>query len=223
MGKLSFAARVVVPGRTFMRRLWDLKAKYDHPKIKPHYRVALDAASCRADIKWLNVFLDDWNGRSFFLHNTWTQATELGLYTDASGAWGFGAFYGAEQRWIQGQWSCEDKEKSIEFKELYAIVAACATWGHHWSSRRIQLHCDNEAVVACVRSGTSRAPHLMPLLRCLVMLCARMNFVLSAKHVAGRSNVIADALSRGNLQAFRRHAPTARALPDTIPTIPWVD
>ena len=222
LGKLSFAARVVVPGRTFMRRLWDLKAKYDHPKIKPHYRVALDAA-CRADIKWWNVFLDDWNGRSFFLHNAWTQATELGLYTDASGAWGFGAFYGAEQRWIQGQWSGEDKEKSIEFKELYAIVVACATWGHHWSSRRIQLHCDNEAVVACVRSGTSRAPHLMPLLRCLVMLCARMNFVLSAKHVAGRSNVIADALSRGDLQAFRRHAPTAKALPDTIPTIPWVD
>ena len=94
-----------------------------------------------------------------------------------AGAWGFGAFYGVEQRWIQGQWSGEDKEKSS------------ATWGHHWSSRRIQLHCDNEAVVACVRSGTSRAPHLMPLLRCLVMLCAR-------RHVAGRSNVIADALSR---------------------------
>ena len=63
----------------------------------------------------------------------------------------------------------------------------------------------------------------MPLLRCLVMLCARMYFVLSAKHVAGRSDVIADALSRGNLQAFRLHAPTARALPDTILTIPWVD
>ena len=112
LGKLSFAARVVVPGRTSMHCLWDLKAKYDHPKIKPHYRVALDAA-CPADIKWWNVFLYDWNSRSFFIHNTWTQATELGLYTDASGAWGFGAFYGVEQRWIQGQWSGEDKEKSI--------------------------------------------------------------------------------------------------------------
>ena len=32
LGRLSFAARVVVPGRTIMRRLWDLKAKYDHQK-----------------------------------------------------------------------------------------------------------------------------------------------------------------------------------------------
>ena len=34
LGKLLFAAQVAVPGLTFMRRLRDIKAKYDHPKIK---------------------------------------------------------------------------------------------------------------------------------------------------------------------------------------------
>ena len=221
MGKLSFAARVIVPGRTFTRRLWDLKAKYDHPRIKPHYRVALNAA-CQADIKWWITLLQDWNGKSFFHHSSWTPATQLGLYTDASGNWGFGAFYGAENRWLQGQWKEEDRKESIEYKELYAIVAACATWGHQWSSRRIQLHCDNEAVVACVSSGTSRAPGLMSLLRCLVMICARLNFVVSAVHVPGRTNVVADALSRGRMQAFRQAAPDSRQHPDPIPAFPWM-
>ena len=222
MGKLSFAARVVVPGRTFTRRLWDLKARYDHPRMKPHYRGALNAA-CRADIKWWNILLDGWNGKSFFLHNAWIPAMELGLYTDASGSWGFGAYYGAEQRWLQGKWTDDQAELSIGYKELYAVVAACSTWGHHWSSMRLRIHCDNAAVVACIRSGTSRAPRLMPLLRCLVMICARQNFVLSAEHVAGRTNVIADALSRGQTQVFRRAAPAAREQPDVIPEFQWTD
>ena len=36
LGKLSFAARVVIPGRTFTRRLWDLKTKYHSSKLHPH-------------------------------------------------------------------------------------------------------------------------------------------------------------------------------------------
>ena len=170
-----------------------------------------------------NILLDGWNGRSFFLHNAWIPATELGLYTDASGSWGFGAYYGAEQRWLQGKWTDDQAELSIEYKELYAVVAACLTWGHHWSSMRLRIHCDNAAVVACIRSGTSRAPRLMPLLRSLVMICARQNFVLSAEHVAGRTNVIADALSRGQTQVFRRAAPAAREQPDVIPEFQWTN
>ena len=37
LGKLSFAARVITPGRTFMRRLWDTCKRYP----KPHYRIHL--------------------------------------------------------------------------------------------------------------------------------------------------------------------------------------
>ena len=222
LGKLSFAARVVIPGRTFTRRLWDLKAKYHSSKLKPHFRVQL-SPDCREDLKWWHQLLEHWNGRSFFLHSSWTPASNLGLYTDASGSWGWGAFYEHEHRWIHGQWTGDQASQSIEYKEMYAVVAACATWGNRWSSMRILLHCDNEAVVACLRTGTSRAPHFMPLLRCLAMICARANFVVSATHIAGLKNVVTDALSRGRLQVFRQLVPSARPEPDPLLPLPWLD
>ena len=101
MGKLSFTSRVVVPGRTFMRRLWDLIAKYNRANAKPHYRISL-TEECRQDLAWWNQLLNTWNGKSFFLHNAWTPANDLGLFTDASGSWGWGAYYGSKERWVYG-------------------------------------------------------------------------------------------------------------------------
>lgn len=220
LGKLSFAARVVVPGRTFMRRLWDVSAR--HHNSKPHYKIHL-TDECRQDLRWWQVLLERWNGKSFFLSSQVTSSHDLGLYTDASGAQGWGAYYHDKRRWIAGEWDEQQQETTIEFKELYAVVAACATWGHLWPRLRVQLHCDNKAVVDCIASGASRAPHLMPLLRCLMMIAAQMNFHVCAVHVPGRHNVIADALSRGRLQVFRRLVPDAHPLPDAVPTFPWVD
>ena len=100
LGKLSFASRVVVPGRTFTRRLWDLKRRYH--KAKAHYRVKI-SAECRHDLLWWQVLLDQWNGRSFFLHAGNISATDLGIYTDASGL-GWGAYLGQQHRWTYGEW-----------------------------------------------------------------------------------------------------------------------
>ena len=152
LGKLSFAARVVIPGRTFMRRLWDLLAKFNHGE--PHFRIRLPDG-CKEDLRWWKVLLTDWNGKAFFLDRQWTTSSSLGLYTDASGSIGWGAYYASEHRWMYGAWTAEQSNLSITYKELYAVVIACSTWGPKWSCRRIQFCCDNEAVVACLASGTS--------------------------------------------------------------------
>ena len=47
LGKLSFAVRVITPGRTFMRRLWDTCRR--NPKL--HYRIHLSEEAL-SDIKW---------------------------------------------------------------------------------------------------------------------------------------------------------------------------
>ena len=46
---------------------------------------------------------------------------------------------------------------------------------------------------------------------------ARFDFNISAKHVVGRKNGIADALSRFNLQVFLQLAPQAHTTPVVIP------
>ena len=145
--------------------------------------------------------------------------SDIGLFTDASGH-GWGAFYGSQNRWICGSWSPEEVNSTIEFKELFALVAACRTWGHNWSRKRIRVHCDNSAVVDCVRSGTSRAPPVMDLLRTLFVVCSLFNFTVSVVHVAGTPNPVADALSRFRMQEFRRLAPAAWHVPDTLPPLP---
>ena len=220
LGKLSFASAVVIPGRTFTRRLWDVHKRFQYQRT--YFRIKLDAEA-KKDIHWWRVLLEHWNGKSFFHAAEHTSAEELGLYTDASSTIGWGAFYGTEGRWIYGQWADSQRDESIEFKELYAILLACSTWGHMWSRRRIRLHCDNMSVVACLANGTSKAPRVMSLIRSLFLVCATSSFTITACHVPGHCNEIADSLSRSNLQAFVRLAPEARPRPDQEKLPPSLD
>ena len=42
---------------------------------------------------------------------------------------------------------------SIEWQERFPIVVACAIWFPHFSGRQIQFWCDNESVVAIIKTG----------------------------------------------------------------------
>ena len=87
--------------------------------------------------------------------------------------------------------------------------ARSSSLGEHWHTLRILLLCDNQAIVHCLVSGSSLCPHVMSLLRSLFLLAAKNNFTVSAQHIPGTHNVIADSLSRFRMQVFRSHAPQA--------------
>ena len=72
-------------------------------------------------------------------------------------------------------------------------------------------------MVDILRSGTSRAPTIMSLVRYLSLLAARHSFSFTASLVRGKSNPIADSLSRFQFQRFRRLAPHADSIPTQIP------
>ncbi|XP_065177334.1 uncharacterized protein LOC135807904 [Sycon ciliatum] len=216
LGKLSFASRAVPAGRTFLRRLYDLDRATRSTPLHQWLRIS---ASAMADLLWWAEALTIWNGKSFFLVDEWTPAPDMQLQTDASGTHGYGAFYNG--RWLRGEWTAQNENENIEFKEMYAIIVACATWGSEWSRRRIQFQCDNKAVVDCIRSGTCRSPPVMTLIRALYLLCIEHDFLVSAVHIPGVTNTVADALSRNLLQVFRHQAPEAAAEPDqpVLPTL----
>ena len=142
IGKLSFAAKVVPAGRLFLRRLIDLSTTV--AKLHHHIRITADA---RADVAWWARFLPSWNGVAMFLDPSWTDADTLNLFTDASGTRGFGAYF--DGSWFRGSWLAHQElsQRSIQWQELFAIVAAAHTWGHRLAGRRIRFHCDNQAVV----------------------------------------------------------------------------
>ncbi|XP_065195664.1 uncharacterized protein LOC135827068 [Sycon ciliatum] len=223
LGKLSFAAQVIVSGRTFMRRLWDTAKKFS--KVPRHYRITL-SSDCRKDLLWWQEFLASWNGKWFFLYQPETSSTDLDLlqvYSDAGGTIGWGAYYANEGRWMHSRWEQDTIDLSIEYKELFPILVACATWGHMWCRFRIAFHCDNQAVVDCLASGTSKSPPVMALIRKLFFVCARHNFCVVVRHVLGKSNAIADALSRLKMQEFRMIAPRGSTGPDTTVPLPSWD
>lgn len=217
MGKLSFASRAIPAGRTFLRRLYDLDRATSHLPPSKVLRLSQGAIN---DLMWWEATLLAWPGKSYFLLEKWQTAADLQLQTDASGSFGYGAFY--QGRWISGPWQPSEATESIQFKELYAIVVACSTWGSSWRGLKIEFQCDNAAMVECVRSGTCKAPRIMVLVRALYSLCVQYDFLVTATHIPGITNNIADALSRNLLQEFRQLAPAANAEPDK-PILPVLD
>ena len=215
IGTLSFAAKVIPPGRTFLRRMIDLASTETNLKST----ITLDD-SFKLDLAWWRSFIASWNGRSFLSSPKWLPNTSLNLFTDSSGCIGYGAYY--QYHWFQGTWNSSQLAMSIQWKELYPIVLAAATWGPYWSKRRILFLCDNQAVVSILQSGTSRSTEIMSLVRSLHLCAARYNFSHFAKHVPGVDNSIADSLSRYNMQVFKRLAPDADPLPITPAPLPSI-
>ena len=73
------------------------------------------------------------------------------------------------------------------------------------------------AVVALINSGSNRENTLMHLMRCLSFIMAKYNFVVSAAHIKGSHNVLADALSRNNRAYFLSHYPQAQPSLTLVP------
>ena len=213
IGKLSFACKVIPAGRIFLRRLIDTSCSVS----RLHHHIRLNEQA-RLDIEWWLTFLPTWNGTSYILETEWSTSTSMSLYTDASSSIGWGAYWSG--RWIQSHWSSSEEEKSIVWKELFAVTAAVNTWGHLWARKKVLFHCDNQAVVDIWRTGTTKSPDVMALIRMLYFCAATHNIHVIITHVAGVNNAIADALSRFQVNRFRQLAPHAEMLPDTIPAWP---
>ena len=208
IGKLAFACKVVPPGRIFLRRLIDLSTT-----VGPlHHHVTLNHEA-RADLRWWLRFLPPWSGTSLFLESHWSPAPDMELYTDASNL-GYGAYWAG--KWFNNTWTTPQAHHTIAWKELFAILVACSTWGALWARKRIVFHCDNAAVVAIWQRGSCRCPHLMALVRHLFFLAANGHYHVGISHIPGVNNCIADHLSRFSMHAFRHAAPQADPEPTPV-------
>lgn len=144
-----------------------------------------------------------------------TIAPEVTVTSDASGRWGCGAFTDKGE-WFQFRWPAEWGGVHITGKELLPIVVACAVWGHQWQGYSVRCLCDNAAVVAIVKSGSSKDPTVMHLMRCLFFFVAHYQLVLLPAHIPGKENVAADHLSRDALSSFFQLVPGARKDPTPL-------
>ena len=211
IGLLNHACKVVRSGRSFLRRMIDLLQGVPMHRLHPH-PIRLNR-EFRSDLAWWHLFVQEWNGVSFLPPPPQLAVKEMA--SDASGSWGCGAWH--ETKWFQLQWDVTSQEMAITAKELLPIVVACALWGPSWTDRCIRCHCDNQAVVACLRSRTIKHSHCMHMLQALAFLEARHCFHLQPVYINTKLNHLADDLSRNNLFSFLSKVPCARRVPDQLP------
>lgn len=207
VGTLCYAAKVIPPGRSFLRRAISLMKK---PK-KRHHHVRL-TKEFKADMLWWKHFASGWNGASVLVTD---EAPEVLLTSDASGSWGCGAWQGSQ--WFQLPWEAHSQALHIAAKELIPILVAAVVWGTNWGGCKVVARCDNMAVVEAINRRYCKDANLMQLLRGLYFIEARRHFHLSASHIPGVHNSLADDLSRDRLPSFLRAKPDATHNPTYIP------
>ena len=213
IGKLQNISLVVRPGRLFLRRLIDLSCTVSDKRH--HINLNVEA---RKDIQWWSDWLPTWNSSSFIPQIKSILSTDLYLFTDASGV-GLGAVYRTD--WIQARWDDIHASKSVDFQELFAILAAAYTWGHQWAGQRIVFITDNLPITQIWEKGSSPTPDIMTLVRRLFLVAVNNQFSVAFKHIPGSKNPIADAISRFQDRRFRTLMPNAATTQTQIPSEIW--
>ncbi|KAK6175768.1 hypothetical protein SNE40_014161 [Patella caerulea] len=209
LGLLNFATLVVVPGRVFLRRLYDLTIG-----VKKNYYMIRLTNAAKADLKVWYRFMQSFNGRCMFSNDAWVGSDHIKLFSDAAQSKGYAAVLGSQ--WFYGSWPSGMESLNISVLELFPIVLTIEHWGHLLKNHKVLLLTDNEAIVFVINKSSSKCPLLMSLLRRLVAIAIKFNILIRAKHISGKSNLVADCLSRFQFQLARAWAPWLDAIPQQL-------
>ena len=222
-GLLNFLTCAIVPGHAFTRRMYD-SLKWTH-KLKQHHHIHLNQG-----------FIEDCKIWQFFFKNslheslTWPfqdldmelTSQTLQFYSDALASrthGGMGAVY--DDHWIIYHWGSkfiDQYSPSIEFLELFALVAAVLTWTEKLSHARVRIFCDNKSVCDMINGDSTHCANSMKLIRLLTLDNLKQNRHLSVLYVKSKDNFLADPISRGSYKEFWVKAPvTMRKHLDKIP------
>ena len=238
-GYLNFLNKAIVPGRAFTRLMYAKFSKVmdismmgfpkqvnrskGSKKLKPHHHIKMDQ-EFRLDCKiWLQ-FLTDRDlrmvvNRPMIDLSVNSVSEPIIFHSDVSKALELGFRCYMNDKWICGKWPkqfIQTCDPSIEFLELYALVAGMLTWETYIKNARVMVFCDNKAAMHMVNKTTSSCPKCMKLIRILVLNCLKFNRQIKVKFVPTKANGIANALSHLQFKWFRHLAPGMQPEPDQI-------
>ena len=134
-GYLNFLTRAIVAGRMFTRCMY-AKFADSTGHLKQHHHVRLDG-EFKLDCEIWRLFLTHHRNlslcRPMVDSKRLLSAQQLDFWSDASAneSLGIGAVFGSD--WLFAQWEpgfIKKNQPSIEYLELFGVVAALMTWGH---------------------------------------------------------------------------------------------
>ena len=196
LGKLHFVCKCVRQGRVFVSRLLNLLRTTSE-------RGSVELSDeAKADIKWFQRFLPEYNGVSLIPDREWSEP-DVVLATDACLA-GCGGMCGEE--YFQAGFPPQIAQRALHISalEMLTVVVALKTWGHQLGRAKLKVYCDNEATVLVINSGKSRDRFMQQCLRELCYVTAKAQCVLRAVHLPGVQNRLPDLLSQWQISRQAR-------------------
>ena len=191
LGLLGSAEKQVPLGRLYIRPLQlCLHSQFSILSDPMEAPVALNP-ECLASLQW-------WSS----LENI-SKGTPMGpfspdyaVFTDASmTSWGAHC----EDLTFSGDWSPQERHRSINQLELLAVIRTLEALPPHFSGSKLMLATDNSTTVAYINKfGGTRSRPLWELTLQLYLLAQTRDFKIRARHIPGRLNRLADGLSRAN-------------------------
>ena len=96
---------------------------------------------------------------------------------------------------VQGTWSLKFQSFHINILEAMAVFSTLEKINPEWGSR-VRLMLGSDTIVRCLNRNGSRSPQINLVILAILSLASKRSRHLSAAHIAGVRNVLADSLSR---------------------------
>ena len=162
-GKLNFLCKAVPAGRPFIQNVY--KTFTGAPQ---HQHIDLKG-ELLADLRMWKSFLLHFKGWQLIISNQDRAKSAIELYADASGnsSLGWEAFLPATGLWMFQQWDkqwFQQFNSSIDFLELYALLAVVVTWVPHLSDKTVIFRSDNTPTMHALIKKSSNSKQMLILL-----------------------------------------------------------
>lgn len=93
-------------------------------------------------------------------------------------------------------------------------------WGLRLQNKKVILYVDNISHVHFLSKQSAKSPRVIVFIRSLVLMTLKRNIQFKAKHILGKSNIIADSESGKQWEVYRAAVPYACQPSSTIYSSP---
>ena len=189
VGKMSATSQVIPPDPLFYRHLQMALSATLNQHHQCYEALVPLTTECREELMWWDTHMINWNGKSLL-----KKEVDMIIDSDAS-LTGWGAT--SQNQRTGGPWSQTEHRMHINCLELLAATLAVQTFLKNKTRMSVLLRLDSTTAVAYINNlGGTVSKELVDVAKNLWMWCRERNIHITAQHLPGVQNVIADAESR---------------------------